>query len=214
MNLHSTGFQAAYRLHRIAQSLHDALRRTWSALLAHVPKRKSDTTSTDLWTAPGSKPPTTTSTDLWKFFEEKGAQQKESMFKLVTWIVGFAAVILGFAVKEGFEKGLGKVAHPFMVLVLGGAGFLVIVSTIFIIYDHGRHINRTFARADAARNGESAPWRIWQAGKKVEGERLPPVCRQLLWVIALFGVAFAICIGAGLFGLVGWWLPSPSIRCE
>ena len=30
------------------------------------------------------------------------------MFKLVAWIVAFAAVVLGFAVKEGFEKGLGK----------------------------------------------------------------------------------------------------------
>jgi hypothetical protein len=42
-------------------------------------------------------------TDLWKFCEERAAQQKASVYQLVTWITGFAAVVLGFAVKEGYE---------------------------------------------------------------------------------------------------------------
>ena len=69
-----------------------------------------------------SEPPDTASTDLWKFFETRGAEQKESMFKLVTWIVGFAAVVLGFAVKEGFGPGLEKIVHPRMLFILGCSG--------------------------------------------------------------------------------------------
>jgi hypothetical protein len=56
--------------------------------------------------------PDDASIDLWKFFEQRGAEQKESLFKLVTWIVGFAAVILGFTVKEGFQSKYETIAHP------------------------------------------------------------------------------------------------------
>src|SRR5262245_52387079 len=147
------------------------------------------TTNTDVWkffVEKGAQQKAT-SADLWKFFEEKGAQQKASLFKLATWLLGFAAVILGFAVKEGFEKGLEKLAHPFMVFILGLIGLGVIVHTFIIVWDHGRHINRTFARADAARKGESVPQKIWEEGDKAESEPLPSICRQLLWVIGSFG---------------------------
>jgi hypothetical protein len=54
------------------------------------------------------------SVDLWKFFEDRGAKLKESMFATVTWIVGLASLVLGFAVKEGFEAGSAftSTAHP------------------------------------------------------------------------------------------------------
>jgi hypothetical protein len=146
--------------------------------------------------------PDMASTDLWKFFEQRGEKQKESLFKLVTWIVGFAAVVLGFAVKEGFEKGLEKIAHPFMVFILGCVGVAVVAHAFFIVRDHGRHINRTIARADAARDGESAPLKIWQAGKEAEGDSLPPICRQLLYVVGAFGLVFIAFIVLGLCALV------------
>jgi hypothetical protein len=142
------------------------------------------------------------STDLWKFFEQRGAEQKESLFKLVTWIVGFAAVVLGFAVKEAFEKGLEKIAHPRMLFILGCVGLAVVIHAFVIVRDHARHINRTFARADAARDGESAPLKIWQAGHQAEGESLPPICRQLLYVVGAFGLAFAAFIVLALRALL------------
>ena len=154
--------------------------------------------------AQDSGSPGMASTDLWKFFEQRGAEQKESLFKLVTWIVGYAAVVLGFAVKEGFEKGLEKIAHPFMVSILGCVGLAVVVLAFFIVRDHGLHINRTFARADAARDGESAPVKIWQAGKEAEGESLPLICWQLLYVVGAFGLVFAAFIVLGLCALVSY----------
>ena len=78
-------------------------------------------------------------TDLWKFFEERITQQKASMYQLVTWITGFAAVVLGFAVKEGFE-GHFATAHPPVLYIFGGVGLVVLVLAFLIIRDHGRHI--------------------------------------------------------------------------
>jgi vacuolar-type H+-ATPase subunit I/STV1 len=149
----------------------------------------------------GSQVPETLDTpsiDLWKFFEERGAEQKESLFKLITWIIGFAAVVLGFAIKEGFDRNL-KADHPRLVFLLGVVGFVVVFHAILIVLDHGWHINRTLARANKARDGESAPRKIWDAGD-IAGRKwsLPPICTQLLFVVGLFAAGFAALI------LVAW----------
>ena len=125
------------------------------------------------------------------------------MFKLVTWIVGFAAVVLGFAVKEGFEKGLEKVTHRSLLLTLGLAGLVVLAHATIIIVDHGRHINRTFARADAARDGESAPQKIWKAGKEAQAKWIPAICWELLTVVGLFAVAYLFLIVSAWFAIEG-----------
>src|SRR5262245_31815527 len=143
-----------------------------------------------------------TSIDLWKFFEERGAAQKESMFKLITWIVGFAAVVLGFAVKEAFEKGLEKIAHPFMLFILGFVGLAVITLAFFLVREHGQHINRTFRRADKAMGGESVPKNIWDAGEKAKDDSLPQICWQLLSVLGAFALVFGI---FAILGLAPGW---------
>jgi hypothetical protein len=93
-------------------------------------------------------------------------------------------------------------AYPRMLFILGCVGLAVIIHAFVIVRDHGRHINRTFARADAARDGESAPLKIWQAGNEAEGESLPPICRQLLYVVGAFGLAFAAFIVLALRALL------------
>jgi hypothetical protein len=133
--------------------------------------------------------PDMATTDLWKFFEERGTQQKASMYQLVTWIIGFAAVVLGFAVKEGFE-GHFATAHPRVLCIFGGVGLVVLGLAFLIIRDHGKHINRTYGRADAARDGERALQKIWEAGKKAESDSLPRICKELLLVVGLFATAF------------------------
>src|SRR5262249_15389934 len=146
--------------------------------------------------------PPNTSGDLWKFFEERGAAQEESRFKFVTWIGGFAAVILGFAVKEAFEKGLEKIAHPFMLFILGCVGLALIIHAFFLVREHGQHINRTFNRANAARDGVSAPKKIWDAGEEAKDDSLPSICWQLLYVLSAFGLVFVVFASLGL----GAWL--------
>jgi hypothetical protein len=144
----------------------------------------------------------TISVDLWKFFEERGAKLKESMFSVVTWIMGFAVVVLGFAVKEGFDKGLMKVMFPGMVISLAVSGLLLLTLAVIVLSDYGDHINRTFARADAARDGASSPKKIWDAGQKANGQKLPPVCRHLLGMVGLCFLGFAVLIFMALCAMI------------
>jgi len=146
------------------------------------------------------------SVDLWKFFEERGGKIKESMFKIVTWIVGFAAVVLGFAVKEGFEKGLTNITHPDMLVSLGLIGLLIVAYAALVIRDYGKHINRTFARADAARDGETSPKKIWDKGKTAENMKLPPVCFHYFIIVGFFAIGFVLLILLGLYRYHILWL--------
>jgi hypothetical protein len=140
-----------------------------------------------------------TEVDLWKFFESRASELKESMFKMVTWIIGFAAVLLGFAVKEGFEKGLASVAHPRLLMSVGVVGIVIVGHAVIVVVDYAKHLNRTFARSTAARERGSLA-EIFAAGDgaKLTIRLLPPSCRDLLGVLALFALGFVLLIVLGL----------------
>lgn len=145
-----------------------------------------------------TQPDSTTSVDLWKFFEERGSKLKESMFQVVTWNLGLASAVLGFAVTKGFEEGLKSIAHPPLLVSMGLAGLALLGHAVIVIRDYGWHINRTFARADAARDGESSPRNIWNAARGAESQRLPPICWHLLMIVGLFAAAFAVIVVLGI----------------
>lgn len=145
--------------------------------------------------------PTSTpvSVELWKFFEERGSKLKESMFMTVSWILGFSAAVLAFAVKEGFADGKATVANPGAMSLLVLAGFLLLMHAYFVVKDYGEHINRTFNRADAARKGETDPEMVWRAGDKYKEQSTPQVCRYMLRTIGLFAAAFMLVLGLSLY---------------
>jgi hypothetical protein len=145
--------------------------------------------------------PIDTSVDIWKFFEERGDELKKSMFAVVTWIIGFAAVLLGFVVSEGFEKGLTQITHPPMVIGLCIAGLCVLYLAYKVILDNAAHLNRTFARANAARDGETSPKKIWDAGKRVEGDPLPGICGELRTLVLFMMAVFVIMIAGAIYTL-------------
>lgn len=96
---------------------------------------------------------------------------------------------LGFAIKEGCYRNL-KADHPRLVLLLGVVGFVVVLHAILIVLDHGWHINRTLARANKARDGESAPRN--HRGRR-EYSRKEVVASPDLQSVA--GCGWPICIG-------------------
>jgi hypothetical protein len=110
------------------------------------------------------------SIDLWKFFEKGGAQLNDSMFSVVTLIIGLASAVLGFAVKESFveHSALTSITHPPTVIGLSLAGLIVLAFANLVIRDYGRLINRTYERADAARKGETSREVIWVSGQKAD----------------------------------------------
>jgi hypothetical protein len=106
--------------------------------------------------------------DLWKHLEERGSKLKESMFKVVVWILAVASALLGFAVQQGFKAGSGLtvVEHSEIVVIVCLAGLFVLAYAWVVIRDHGEHINRIFDRADFARGGHGSLNDIWRRRKR------------------------------------------------
>lgn len=67
--------------------------------------------------------------DLWKYFEERDARVKDTMFNVVTWIVGYAAVVLGLIVKEAVSLSAGPVgvSKPWTLTMLSAVGMVIVV---------------------------------------------------------------------------------------
>jgi hypothetical protein len=126
--------------------------------------------------------------ELWRSLEERGDNLKESMFKVGTWILGFSAAVMGFAVKEGFVKGHLKVADPVFVIGLASAGLVILAYAALVLIYYGKHINRSFARADAALNGVTSPRQIWHAGETATGRALPAACWHLIIIVGIFAI--------------------------
>ena len=121
--------------------------------------------------------------DLWKYFEKRGSEVKAYMFKVVTWILGFAAVLFGFVAKECFNlQGTGTlISHPPSLIFLSAVGIAIAYYADIVICDFGYHINRNFDRAHAAREGDRSIDDIWDAGQARDQKNtdLPKICKTL-----------------------------------
>src|SRR5262245_37962814 len=87
--------------------------------------------------------------DLYKFFESRAETIKAGMFASVTWVLGFAAAVLGFAVSTfaDFEGGVVLVKHPQAGIVSSFAGIALCAYALFLVYDAAHHIGRNWDRA-------------------------------------------------------------------
>lgn len=141
--------------------------------------------------------------DLWKYFEDQASKLKDAMFTLVTWMIGLASALLGFIVNEGLSSNSSKVmvVHPLLVLCLSIAGLLIVRYAFIAVREHGRHMERNFKRAEAARGGESSLPEIWEAGEKGLKGALPGVCRHLHNILWLFAVGFGLLFLAALLAV-------------
>jgi len=140
--------------------------------------------------------------DLWKYFESRGADVKNTMFSVVTWIIGFAAAVLGFLVKEfiGFQADALVILYPLPLIVVSLVGMCIVVYADILIRDFGEHINRNFDRADRAREGDRTVDEIWGGEESVQKAKagLPPICKRIRAVVWAFGGAFALIILVGV----------------
>ena len=136
--------------------------------------------------------------DLWKYFEGRGSEVKATMFKVVTWILGFAALILGYIIKEysTINSNNETSAHLWGILFLGAIGIAIAYYAKIVINDFGDHINRNFDRADASREGNLSLDEIWEAGETshIFRKDLPAICKTLLHVSYGFLLAFVLSI--------------------
>ena len=103
-----------------------------------------------------SRPPQSASLvylTLWQHFQKRGAETKESMVKVTTWILGFASAVLAFLIQEtvtvGGAGGFG-VAHPASAIILAAAGIVLCRFAVLVLRDFNTHIDDQFDAADHA----------------------------------------------------------------
>ena len=147
--------------------------------------------------------------ELWKYFESRGAGVKDTMFNVVTWIVGFAAVILGFIVKEFItvEADSLAVSNPYTLLLLAVGGMLFVVYADILIKDFSDHINRNFDRADSARDESNSLLDILDICDEdpKKSTEMPNICKHVRRVVWIFGGFFVIGVILGLNKLLLNW---------
>ena len=123
---------------------------------------------------------------------------KSTMFKVVTWILGFAALILGYIITEYSTLSSNNVtsAKLWSILFLGAIGIAIAYYSKIVICDFGDHINRNFDRADASRKGNLSLDEILEAGttSHIFRKNLPEICKTLLNVSYGFLFAFVLSI--------------------
>jgi uncharacterized membrane protein len=99
--------------------------------------------------------------DLYKFFQSRADTIKASMFASVTWVVGFAAAVLGFVVATfvDFSTDTVTVKHPMAAIISSCAGVILCVYALFLLYDAANHIRGNWDRANTC--GTYAMYCCW-----------------------------------------------------
>lgn len=138
--------------------------------------------------------------DLWKHFESHGAQVKNTMFTVVTWILTLTIGLLAFIVKSfmSFKPAL-SLSNPILMASFCLLGIGIVYYARLTLLDFAGHINRNFDRADCAREGDKTLDEIWNAGST--NKKIPAICKKILNVIYAMGILFAI---GFLYGIVTW----------
>ena len=91
--------------------------------------------------------------EVWKHFQKRGAEAKESMVKVQTWILGFASALLAYLVDKTMAVGgpLGfQVTQPLTALILALSGLALARFAWVTMKDFGSHIDGQFDSADRA----------------------------------------------------------------
>lgn len=87
--------------------------------------------------------------DLWKYFESRADQLKEDMFKTLTWVIGFAAAVLGFIVNEFVDLDPAKplINHKGLAAIFCLVGLALCIYAAFLLSEFAEHIKRNWERA-------------------------------------------------------------------
>ena len=87
--------------------------------------------------------------DLYKFFQSRADELKSNMFANVTWVLGFAAAVLGFAVGKfvSFKSTGIEVVQVGVALASCVVGALLCFYAILLLRDAAAHIRGNWERS-------------------------------------------------------------------
>jgi hypothetical protein len=138
--------------------------------------------------------------NLWKYFQDKAISVKGAMFNTITWIIGFAAALLGFifAKISDFDPMKAKIITlPLLMILLSIAGIVICIYAFFAIGESAKHIRKNWDRRDRCMNEIKGLNKI--IIKEAENKtNIIEIWNQLRIVVSIFLVSFIAILVWGL----------------
>jgi hypothetical protein len=88
--------------------------------------------------------------ELYQFYQSRADDIKAALFASVTWIIGFAAAVLGFVIVTFLDltKEPLKIKFPWLAMLFCVVGCALCVYALLLLYDGANHIRANWKRAD------------------------------------------------------------------
>ena len=137
--------------------------------------------------------------ELWKYFEDKAISVKGAMFNTITWIIGFAAALLGFifAKISDFDPSKSEIGLPLLMILLSIAGIVICIYAFFAIGESAKHIRKNWDRADRCMEEIEGIDKIVPKGSENKNKYVQ-IWNQLRIVVSIFLVSFIAILEWGL----------------
>ena len=128
---------------------------------------------------------------LWMYFQDRADNVKEAMFKTLTWIVGYAAALLGFIflILTNYETAKAAVARSSVVALAAVAGLVICLYSWFALSESAKHIQRNWTHAIACSTQVDGLEAIVCSGDNNQQNTMK-IWDQLRIIVALFGLGF------------------------
>lgn len=130
--------------------------------------------------------------ELWKYFQDKATSVKGTMFNTITWIVGFAAALLGFLFTKltDFESANAEITLPKLMILVSMAGLVICLYAFFVLSESAKHIRNNWHYADCCLKKIEGLDKIVFSRRAETKDNLVKIWNQLQIVVSLFLAAF------------------------
>ena len=130
--------------------------------------------------------------ELWKYFEDKATSVKGAMFNTITWVIGFAAALLGFIFAKitDFDSSNSKIPLPLLMILLSIAGLLICLYAFFALGESAKHINRNWTRANRCKDKIEGLNELIISRELEDSTTAMKIWNQLRIVVSLFLASF------------------------
>lgn len=142
--------------------------------------------------------------DLWKYFQDRATSVKGAMFNTLTWVIGFAAILLGFIFTNlaKNEETKAPVTLETLMIFASLAGLALCLYAFFAICESAKHIQKNWVFADNCKDKISGLDKILKIDSDDGQKAAMPVWKRLGIIVGLFTSAFVVILGYAIFKVI------------
>ncbi|GJQ57270.1 MAG: hypothetical protein D8M57_19410 [Candidatus Scalindua sp. AMX11] len=137
--------------------------------------------------------------NLWKYFQDKAISVKGAMFNTITWIIGFAAALIGFifAKISDYDPLKAKISLPLFMIPLSIAGIVICIYAFFAQGESAKNIRKNLDSSDRCMVEIKGLDKI--VAKETENQpKFVQIWNQLRIVVSIFLTSFIAILVWGL----------------